>query len=298
MCCVMCLKSELYDELIESKAILDHVKYVDVFNDKIPVKTECENLIIMHRNVRGLVTNESAVKHLLSNCEHNFSLPDIVLFCETFLNAKNSNSVNLNGYQCESLVRENKHGGGINVYINSDFNYKVIYSEVCDTHEALFVKIPKLKLIIGELYRIPNTPYGPFLNCVEKLITLSNELQCELVIGSDCNLDLLKNDTHKGTGAFVDLLSSNNLLPTVTIPTRLTSDTSTLIDNIFCSIKLLEESETFVFKTDISDHYPCMLSFAINVHRKTEQTFTYRKMNDEIISQINNHLEHENWDAD
>lgn len=53
------------------------------------------------------------------------------------------------------------------------------------------------------------------------------------VIVGDFNVDLLRAENHYGTSSFLDGLSAYNLLQTVTRPTRITTHSSTLIDNIF-----------------------------------------------------------------
>ena len=49
----------------------------------------------------------------------------------------------------------------------------------------------------------------------------------------DFNVDLLKYDKHAGTNEFIDLLSSYMYLPYILHPTRVTSHSQTIIDNIF-----------------------------------------------------------------
>ena len=53
---------------------------------------------------------------------------------------------------------------------------------------------------------------------------------------SEFNIDLPKCDSDKNVSDFVDIIYSTNLLPNITSPTRLTSRSQTLIDNIFSSV--------------------------------------------------------------
>ena len=52
-------------------------------------------------------------------------------------------------------------------------------------------------------------------------------------LSGDFNIDLLKVDTDNKINDFYNSLSSNLFIPHITLPTRITSHSQTLIDNIF-----------------------------------------------------------------
>ena len=47
------------------------------------------------------------------------------------------------------------------------------------------------------------------------------------------NINFLKSNEHAQTEEFLDMLYTNNILPIITKPTRLTDHTATLIDHIY-----------------------------------------------------------------
>ena len=61
---------------------------------------------------------------------------------------------------------------------------------------------------------------------------LAKEQKTVFLLG-DFNVDLLKYEQHKATNKFLDSLSSNMFLTHIVQPTRITSHSKTLIDNIF-----------------------------------------------------------------
>ena len=63
--------------------------------------------------------------------------------------------------------------------------------------------------------------------------------------------------------------------PVITLPTRVTKTTSTLIDNFLCDISLLSLCSS-VIKTDISDHYLIELSlnFTSSSNTVTKRNFS------------------------
>ena len=52
----------------------------------------------------------------------------------------------------------------------------------------------------------------------------------------DSNINLLNYNNHQPTNKFLDSLASNPFIPYISQPTRLTSRSSTLIDNIFSNV--------------------------------------------------------------
>ena len=75
---------------------------------------------------------------------------------------------------------------------------------------------------------------------------------------------------HSKTMEFVELLSTYNLYPTITKPTRLTHASATLIDNIFVGKEHYDNYKSMLLLDDLSDHLPCLLSL-INLEPEKKQ---------------------------
>ena len=65
----------------------------------------------------------------------------------------------------------------------------------------------------------------------ELLRKISKENKTIVLIG-DCNIDLLKYDTSTDSAPFLDSMYTNFLLPYISTPTRVTTHSRTLINNI------------------------------------------------------------------
>ena len=76
-------------------------------------------------------------------------------------------------------------------------------------------------------------------------------------------LNLFKIDTHKQSNEFFNIMSSHSFRPLIEVPTRITSTTSTLIDNIFTN-SLSSRNCSGLFVTDMSDHLPIFVIFDWN----------------------------------
>ena len=80
---------------------------------------------------------------------------------------------------------------------------------------------------------------------------------------SDFNLDLL-NDC---SSDFKDIMHAISLYPLITRPTRITTHSSTVIDNIFTSL-IKEDPIAGIIIADISDHLPTFDLYRLGEHRK------------------------------
>ena len=71
----------------------------------------------------------------------------------------------------------------------------------------------------------------------------------------DFNVDLIKTGTHGSTAEFLWGFTSGGFYPLVSLPTRLTDTTATLIDNILMN-NLGAKMEAGLVMVRVSDHLP------------------------------------------
>ena len=152
---------------------------------------------------------------------------------------KESNVIDLSfeGYNFVSNHRANRTGGGVGLFIDQNFSYKILPKfNVSDANiiESLFVEIfiPRHKnMVIGVIYRPPSeNTLEVKVNEIISGVTKGNK---HCYITGDCNLDLLKHESHSVTAQFSESLFALGFLPMITKPTRITAHSTTLIDNIF-----------------------------------------------------------------
>ena len=167
--------------------------------------------------------------------------------------------------------------------------------------ESTFIEI-SLKngtpVIVGSLYRSPNTPADEFIDNVSDILHKINREgnKKEIILGMDHNLDLLHTDTHTPTHKFLNMLLDRHLFPTITRPSRITQTSATLIDNIFISAKFQQNYDSGLLVTDTSDHLPIMcLLKQTRIVDKTPLTFKSRSLTDEKLNIVKNKLYLEDW---
>ena len=103
--------------------------------------------------------------------------------------------------------------------------------------ESVFIKIlskSDKNTIIGCIYKHPNLAIQEFMDTFLQplLDNLSYENKNVILMG-DFNIDLLHYESHIQTREFLDKIYFGLLTPHITIPTRITPQSRTLIDNIF-----------------------------------------------------------------
>ena len=129
------------------------------------------------------------------------------------------------------------------------------------------------------IYRPPNQNVNDLvigMNDVLGKIYRNNKI-CFLM--RDFNVNLLNNQNHNATGVFLDGLYSHLFYPLITLPSRITSHTATLIDNIFCNHVQHSYLRSGLLITDISDHLSIFsISLIIrHTHQRQESLFARDK---------------------
>ena len=70
-------------------------------------------------------------------------------------------------------------------------------------------------------------------NYLNKLLENISKEQKSIFLLGDFNVNLLNYNEHNQTNKFLDSIASNSFIPLILKPTRITSHSNTLIDNIF-----------------------------------------------------------------
>ena len=262
---------------IDFEDITDNCDYETL--DRRIENTEAD-LSIIQLNIRGLTSKIGDLKHLIDN-SFRHRLPDILLLCETWLKS-NSPKPHIAGYTMEREDRKKKQGGGVGLLISKRCRYRRrtdIEKIGRDTIESCFIELETTQgnTLIGSLYRPPNTPPSEFLKNFNNIATILQTEKKNVIMGLDHNMDLLKHQSHNQTKSFLESIYNQGLVPLITKPTRITSNSATLIDNILVSQKLSDSTKHGIICDHISDHLPCYALFEnLAMKKKGVLTITSR----------------------
>ena len=107
----------------------------------------------------------------------------------------------------------------------------------------------------------------------------------QLYILGDMNIDFLKCNSHAQTEEYQDMLHSNNILPRITKPTRITNHTATLIDHIYTNN--INHMISGIATIDISDHLPtfCIVDIPVQKQKFKRYYRDYRRFDSELYLQ-------------
>ena len=210
--------------------------------------------------------------------KHRFG---ILAVTETRFSKFTSPSINfsISGYSVEQTPTESSAGGAL-LYISNDFSYKprpdltqAFYKS--KELESIFVEIcqpRKTNIIIGSIYKHPTMSIDEFN--IDFLCLLLDKVSAEnrtVILLGDYNIDLLKTEINPKYSNFLDIMGSHLLLPSILLPTRITTNSKTLIDNIFVSASH-HESVAGNIVCNISDHFPQFI--LINHAKKNPSSHT------------------------
>ena len=92
-------------------------------------------------------------------------------------------------------------------------------------------------------------------NYLNKLLERISKEQKSVVLLGDFNINLLNYNEHNQKNVFLDSLASNSFIPLTLQPTRITSHSNTLIDNIFSNV-IDPDIMSGNLTATISDHLP------------------------------------------
>ena len=106
--------------------------------------------------------------------------------------------------------------------------------------ESTFIDIVnprKSNIIGGVIYRHPSMDLADFnCNYLNKLLENTSKEQKSIFLLGDFNVNPLNYNEHNDTDEFLDSLASNSFIPLIVHPTKISSHSNTLIDNIFSNV--------------------------------------------------------------
>ena len=265
------------------------------------IGTNQDTFDFLHINSRSLSKNFDEINNTLLCIKKQFT---VIAVTETWLKPVNEDLYQLPGYSFVSLSRPIKPGGGVGIFVNDQYHYKPLsdLSISNDIIECIFIEIVlvnRANILIGCIYRPPSSDINEFNYHISNLFSnkqFTNKNNICLL--GDFNINLLLYETHLPTSNFINTLFSIGLLPSINCPTRVTSTSETLIDNIFTNFDFSNCKSARLF-SDISDHFPILLQFSkspnTNTKRSAPNSIERRIFNDSAMNNFRNYLLSLNW---
>jgi len=269
------------------------------------------DLTVLSLNIQSLNSKYTELKDLILELSTQKIMPDVICLQELW-QFPSDVEFKINGYSSLKyrLRGDNVQGGGVGIYVRDHLNaiFKEGYSIFHDrVFESIFVEIQLnkgKKVIVGSVYR-PGANH-PTLN-VNQQFDLSMDLLANLLnnlsdanvpvyIFGDFNIDALKYGTCKRASEYIDLLLTHGFLQSVTLPTRCSNRTASLIDH--CLFNSLSTSlKTYLLTTSISDHFPILqVMSGSGSGASAPRMHEYRDFSDTNVGRFREALRAINWE--
>jgi hypothetical protein len=272
----------------------DNCEYV--FNTNTNISNESE-ISIINFNIRSIRKNFEDFTNLICNSNTNF---DVITLTETWMDDNSClDDYLITGYHPPiAQNRKDRSGGGVLIYLKESFEshnicHKLSYTDI--HNNILTVKALKNKksYCISVCYRAPYSENNTFLENFESVI--SDVKNKNSIITGDFNYNLFNIQHHEETNHFYNIMTSNSFRTITTKPTRITDNSSTLIDHIWINDMSPSKIESKIVITDITDHLPI---FYIKYAETKAQGYTkvnYRPLTDNNIAKFKDKIQ--NLDA-
>ena len=128
-----------------------------------------------------------------------------------------------------------------------------------------------------------------FINEFTLHIVSIEKYRLNINLAGDYNLNLLKIDNDELLHEFFDLITSHSLLPQITLPTRLSQTSGTLIYTILCKAHIsIKPTTAGILVNKLSDHQPCFIILYITFCGCNNPKFIKNKKYVQLESVIDN----------
>ena len=256
---------------------------------------------LFHINTRSVPCNFSNLVAYLECLNFVFNFIGV---SETWLADHNYDLYGIDGYHFEENHRSSRSGGGVGLFINNSIEFLrrkdlEINNELI---ESVFIEVPvchslgSRKVIIGVVYRPPGTNLKDFEDTLDSILSKIDKRLCYLM--GDWNINLLAYDCHNPTTSCIDSLYSYGYSPLINRPTRITSTSATIIDNIFTNNHdATVDAYQGIMVTDISDHFPIFHIGSTNKKEPTDKFIVKRSFNEKNKNSFLESLGNVDWDS-
>lgn len=264
---------------------------MDIHQNPGPVQNEINSLNIFHLNSRS-------IRYKIDDLSHLVDAYNIVCFSETHLDADvESTNIKLDGYDEPIRKDRNRNGGGICLYMSSLLKYTRRPDLESPHIETIWVEInlKDIKILLCCFYRSDFiASQTVFISEIQNSIETALDYTSSVILTGDINIDF----SNLTNIQLRDCLSIYNLRNVIQSPTRVTENSSTLIDPVIVSDAcIVLDSGTIDVDEFLSDHKATYVSVKIDLNLSNSyyrEVWNYKNAD---IGKLNNMISMHNWDA-
>jgi len=253
------------------------------------------NFKILHQNIRGIFHKTD---EFLTSVTH--TSPHVLCLTEHHLRADELKNIKLGQYTLGAhYCQQSYKQGGVSTYVSSDIQFHLINLDHFNKEKDLELSATKIglsqkNLIIICIYRSPTGNFKFFIKQLEVILNSLYKGSTYLILCGDFNINHFYVSSRKHR--LESLLASFNLYSTVTLSTRIATNSSTLIDNIYIDINSCKFT-MYPLINGLSDHDAQVINLSnlLNINPKIYYTFN-RRIDSNSTCIFIDRLSYENWE--
>ena len=264
-------------------------------NDFIATLSNSNNPVaILSLNCQSISSKFDDILILVEKVYQRNQNIDILCIQESWLGEHSHYSqYNIDGYDMYYQSSVCSSHTGLIIYVRSEYQVKQLNLRNSSVlWESLFLEVTLAdgkKIIIGDIYRAPREEVNiitTFIVELSHILTLLNRMKLSVYLCGDYNINLLKMHEKNSYEEFFETMLVHSYLPNITLPTRLTDTSNTLIDNVFANSAKFE-AVSGILINNISDHQAIFTIITIprerviihtNISSNNQTTYTVKKL--------------------
>ena len=285
--------------------------YYDFLSFKQSIKKYKNHFTVLCLNIQGLAAKFNEFQVILEDLKNENIYFSAICLQETHLDYDDTIApFKIAGYEGIPQKRIVSSFGGIVTYFRNDLDIEKLnlYKE-SKLWEGQFFKVTSkqfsFNITLGNIYKACKSYSVPdmraFIDEIEPILIPLGRTKTELILAGDFNINLLKCDTLQLYNEFFEMCLSYGLLPNITLPTRITKNTATLIDQIYSKFdkKINDNNFAGIIDSKLSDHFPIFLLIPLENDTKIDNSKKIIIQNNSIddLNNFKSTLNQVNWSA-
>ena len=267
-------------------------RYIDLSNIDDFIKNNRNSFTVLSLNTQSISAKFDELIIFLHTLHetNNFSFSAICLQ-ECWL-TKNTDftQFEIPGYKLASLGQECSKRGGLLTYIHEEFSYKELKNSKSAKNlwefQRVEIKGKRLQNTINliNMYRPPrfntnNQTVSDFISELTPHMKTFGKENINNIITGDFNIDLLRLHERLKFQELLDMFSTNGFLPRITLPTRFSKKSCTLIDQTYTKlVDPMQKCDSAIVTSKLSDHFACIIGFNTLIKKVDKPKYITRQL--------------------
>ena len=168
-----------------------------------------------------------------------------------------------------------------------------------DILESIFIETcleENEKIIIGTIYKPRNNNFNDFETELKTILHKIDKENKTCILMDDFNIDILKYGSNDYANRFLNQMYSSQFYPVINRPTRITTNSATIIDNIFIN-NIFVDCSRGILISDLSDHLPVFQILSnLKIPKPKMISYKKREVTKENIDKLRNAIQNINWE--